>query len=533
MSTLLSLLKFQIDNKTDILKASSPKAMIKSVLKVVLVLMLSTYVVGFALSKVLVLGFLITPELLGLVLLATQAISLIFATATVINTLYLARDNEMLICLPITPNQLFISKLLVIYLKELAVNAMISVPLFMTLGSSANAGICYYLSIPILLLLLPIFPIVIAAFISMPLMGIIRFLQKHTFLAVVVVFSLIAGLLYLYLTFIGGIASEFKIATEQFETVRKINVEIANIGKYIFVYYQLALAMFSFSSWYYFGFYLLACAAVSVAAILFTRHVFFKLAMTSLENTVKAKGRIKKFKKRGIFASLFQKELFCVFRSFSEVFEYFLFTILMPFIVISYDKLLMTITVNQAGINMIAGAHVMVVAIMAMLSNISSASAISRDGGNFHTSKTIPVGFLRQVMVKFSFNAVFTLCGIVVTALFSLLIYPAWQVLLGSLAVAMAAMGHIAYCIDADVKNPTINLQGNEEASTVSKSTPKSLIFGLAIGFVMGLIVIMMSTLENQLIPYLIIIALSFVFMVYRIYTMILRVNLCYEKIEM
>ena len=97
----------------------------------------------------------------------------------------------------------------------------------------------------------------------------------------------------------------------------------------------------------------------------------------------------------------------------------------------------------------------------------------------------------------------------------------------------MAAMGHIAYCIDADVKNPTINLQGNEEASTVSKSTPKSLIFGLAIGFIMGLIVIMMSTLENQLIPYLIIIALSFIFMVYRVYTMILRVNLCYEKIEM
>jgi hypothetical protein len=272
---------------------------------------------------------------------------------------------------------------------------------------------------------------------------------------------------------------------------------------------------------------------VSAAAIIFTRHVFFKLAMTSLENTVKAKGKVKKFKKRGIFRSLFQKELFCVFRSFSEVFEYFLFTILMPFIVVSYDKLLMTITVNQAGVNMIAGAHVMVVAIMAMLSNISSASAISRDGGNFHTSKTIPVGFLRQVLVKFSFNAVFTLCGITVTALISLFIYPAWQVLLGSLAVAMAAMGHIAYCIDADVKSPTINLQGNEEASTVSKSTPKSLIFGLAIGFVMGLIVIMMSTLENQLIPYLIIIALSFVFMVYRIYTMILRVNLCYEKIEM
>ena len=533
MSTLLSLLKFQLDNKTDLLKASSPKAMIKAVLRVVLLLMATTYAVGFALSKVLVLGFWITPELLGLVLLVTQAISLIFATATVINTLYLSRDNEMLICLPITPNQLFISKLLMIYIKELAVNAMISVPLFLTLASSSGAGLCFYLSIPILLLLLPIFPIVIAAFISMPLMGIIRFLQKHTLLSVVVVFSLIAGLLFLYLTFIGSIASEFKIASEQLETVRKINVAVAEIGKYIIVYFQLAQAMFSFTSWYYFALYLAACAAVSALAILFTRHVFFKLAMTSLENTVKAKGKKKSFKKRSIFSTLFAKELFCVFRSFSEVFEYFLFTILMPFIVVSYDKLLMTITVNQAGINMIAGAHVMVVAILAMLSNISSASAISRDGGNFHTSKIVPVGFLSQMFVKFSFNAVFTLVAIAITALVSLLIYPAWQVLLGSLAVAMAAMGHIAYCIDADVKNPTINLQGNEEASTVSRSTPKCLAFGLLIGFIMGMIVIMMSPLENQLIPYLVIIALSFVFMVYRIYTMILRVNLCYEKIEM
>ena len=533
MNTLLSLLKFQIDNKTDLLKASSPKAMIKAILRVVVLLSLITYGVGFALSKVLVLGFLVTPELLGLVLLITQAISLVFATATVINTLYLARDNELLICLPITPNQLFVSKLLVIYLKELAVNAMISVPLLLTLSYSAGAGLSYYLSIPILLLLLPIFPIVIAAFISMPIMAIIRFLQKHTLLSIVVVFSIIAGLLFLYLTFIGSIASEFKIASEQFETVRKINVAISEIGKYIIVYFQLATAMFSFSSWYYYAFYLLACTVVSILAILFTRHVFFKLAMTSLENTVKAKGKVKQFKKRSIFATLFQKEMFCVFRSFSEVFEYFLFTILMPFIVISYDKLLMTITVNQAGINMIAGAHVMVVAILAMLSNISSASAISRDGGNFHTSKIIPVGFLHQILVKLAFNAVFTFAAILITAAISILIYPVWQVLLGSLAVAMAAIGHIAYCIDADVKNPTINLQGNEEASTVSKSTPKALIYGLAIGFALGLIVIMMSTLENQLIPYLVILALSFIFMVYRVYTMILRVNLCYEKIEM
>ena len=78
------------------------------------------------------------------------------------------------------------------------------------------------------------------------------------------------------------------------------------------------------------------------------------------------------------FASLLKKETLCIFRSPTDIFEYFLFTLLMPFIVFTYDQLLTTITVNQAGINMIAGAHVMVVAILAMLSNIVSASAISR-----------------------------------------------------------------------------------------------------------------------------------------------------------
>ena len=205
----------------------------------------------------------------------------------------------------------------------------------------------------------------------------------------------------------------------------------------------------------------------------------------------------------------------------------------MPFIVFSYDKLLMSITVNQAGINMIAGAHVMVVAILAMLSNISSASAISRDGGNFYASKMIPVNYYSQMFAKFAFNGVFTFGALIVTAVISLFIYPAWQVILGTVAVMFAAVGHIAYSIDTDIKNPTVINMGDEKSATVSKSTPRSLIYGLCIGFIMGLIVILMSSVENAMIPYFIIIGGAFIFMIYRINTLILRINLRYDKIEM
>ena len=535
MKKILMLLKLQMDNKSDLLKTASPRTMRPALGKSVILLVLAYVAASFALSKVFGLGFAINRELLSLVILCIQLISLVFATGNIINTLYLSKDNEMLVCLPVTPNQLFVSKILLIYINEFTVNAAISIPLFIILGSFApmTFGLSYYLSIVFMLILLPVLPIVAAAFLSIPIMAIIKFLKKHAVLSIIVIFTLVATCLWAYISVIGSIASEFNIAEKQYETVRNINSQIAALGKQIPIYYLLAGGMLSFSQWYIFPAFLALCAVVFSLTIFFTRHFFFKTAMSSIENTIKAAPKHKPLKKRGIFASLFIKEVLCVFRSPADVFEYFLFTLLMPFIVFSYDQLLMTITVNQAGVNMIAGAHVMVVAILAMLSNISSASAISRDGGNFYTSKIVPVNYYTQMFAKFTFNAVFTVGALILTSIISLPRYPLWQILLSTLAVAMAAVGHIAYSIDTDIKNPTVNNGGDEKSSTVSKSTPKSLICGLIIGFVMGLILILMSSMENAVLPYLIIIALALVFMVYRVYTLVLRINLSYDKIEM
>ena len=533
MRKILMLFKLQMDNKSDLFKTVNPKVMLPALLKSVVLILLATLAVSFGLSKVFVLGFAINQELIGLVLLLTQLVSLVFATGNVINTLYLSRDNQMLMCLPATPNQLFVSKILLIYVNEFTVNLSMAIPLFLVLGSFSSFGWSYYISLIPLLVLMPVLPIVAAAFLSIPIMAIIKFLKKHTVIAIVVTFSLIAAVLWVYVGFIGNIASDFDIVNKQYETVREINTQIANIGKQIPIYYILAGAMLVPSKWYVFVIIFLASAALFALTILFTRYFFFKTAMSSIENTIKSNAKKGELKKQGIFVSLLLKEIRCVFRSFTDVFEYFIFTLLMPFIVFSYDKLLMSITVNQAGVNMIGGAHVMVVAILAMLSNISSASAISRDGGNFYTSKIVPIDYYTQMFAKFAFNAIFTLGALIVTAVISSFIYPVWQIILGTIATAFAAVGHIAYSIDTDIKNPTVMNVGDEKSSTVSKSTPKSLIYGLVVGFVMGLVVILMSSVENPVLPYLVIIGASLVFMIYRVNNLILRINLRYDKIEM
>ncbi len=531
MEAILRLLKLQIDNKTDVLKTKSLKKMIPAILKIVLTVVALTVVVGLVLFRIFVLGFAVNAQLLAMVLVFLQLVSLLFGIGSVISNLYLQKDNELLMCLPVTPNQLFISKIILIYLHELLINAMIAIPIFIALGFVGELGVVFYLSIIPLIVLLPVFPIFLASFISIPVMMILKFLKKHVTLSIVTLLALVIGVLTVYVSLLGSIADGFNIANKQIETVKKINAAILEIGAKIPLYFQIGQAMFAFSKWYVLAVYLGISAVIMALTILLVRPVYFKTAMSALENDVK-KGKAKTYKKRSVLSSLLLKEILCVFRSPGYVFEYFLFALLMPFITFSYDKLLMTTTVNQGGQNMIAGSHLMVVAILAMLSNIVSASTVSRDGGNFYITKIVPVNYFAQMGAKLLFNAIFTVTAVIVTMFVSFFNFPVWQIILGSVAVIFASIGHIALSIEMDVKNPVLNFQGNEGGDALQKNTTISAIIGLLIGILMGVIVMIMAFMNKPILPYIILIIASLIFCVRRVYVLILRIQLQYASIE-
>ncbi|MBR3863275.1 MAG: hypothetical protein IKM42_06460 [Clostridia bacterium] len=534
MRKILNLLHLQIDNRTDILKTASPRKMGAALFKVLLLLAAIIAALFLALPRIFLLGFAINAELIALVILIMQGISLMFTIGHVISTLYLSRDNELLICLPVTPNQFFISKVLMIYIKELAFHSVLFFPVFLCLGIFGGMPASYYCAMPLYMLLLPIVPIIIASFLSIPVMRVLTFLKRHAALAILVLLGLVAICLTTYISLLSSVMESFDIVEQQMQIVSDVNKAVLAIGGKILVYYQLAEAMISFSLWYRIPLFILLCALLSTCTILLIRPFYFRIAMPQLENrTTRAAKQRNHFRRDIPFISLIKKEAVCIFRAPSEVFQYFLFTLLMPFIVFFYDRLLLTASVNQAGVNMIAGSHVMIVAIMAMLSNISSASAISRDSSNFHTSKIIPVSYFTQVFAKLTFNAIFTLGALLVTAVFSCFRYPVWQIVLGSIAIAFAAVGHIALCLDMDIKNPTVSMQGDEESSTTSKSTPLALVIALAIGFVMGLFIILQSSAKHAALPYVLLIVGAFAFAVWRVWHLILRIALAYDKIEM
>ena len=223
MHTLIKLLRLQIDNKTDILKTNSLKKMTISVLKRLFLLVVLILGIGYLTIGLTGLGFKINAEFLSIVLLALQVVSLIFGIGSIITNLYLSKDNEILMGLPTTPNQLFMSKILMIYFHELSITATLAIPLFLSFGIIGGFGLSFFLCIPIYVIILPLLPLSLASFLSIPVMIVINFLKKHMYLSVALVLAAVATILTLYVSLLGKIAGGFDISSKQIETIIQVN----------------------------------------------------------------------------------------------------------------------------------------------------------------------------------------------------------------------------------------------------------------------------------------------------------------------
>lgn len=504
--------------------------MFSALFKFVFIAIALTFVCYLVLFKFVILGFASNKHLLALVLLVTQVISLIFATGNIIKVLFQNRDNELLMTMPVSPNQVFVSKVILSYIQELIINTTITLPLLISIAILGKFSIYFYCMLPIVLILLPILPTALALLISIPVSHIINFFKRHTISSTILILAAVVTCVVLYSKLLSNFAESFNIVSKQIETIITINNALIKFSK-INVFFSLFVdAILSITKIYYLLIYVFTCAIIMGLAVLAVRPFFFKVAMSNLENFkgVYKEGR---FKSRSKFRSLLYNEFINVFRSPGIIFEYFLFTILMPFVVVVYDNLLLGLVVNQSGSLMINGAHLLIVGIFCTLSNIYSASAISREGVNFYLIKTAPVDYYTQTFAKVAFNAMFSVGSIIITGIVSCFYLNIWVVIFTTIICIFLSLGHIFYCFDNEIKQPTLDWYDSGEISKISKNTTKAIVASILIALVSGVVVMTLST-KIGLWSFAIMLIISIAYCLYMLYVLILRVSYKYETLE-
>lgn len=534
MGTITELVKLQLENKYDLFRTKSPKKMLTSLALILLLLAGLCLGVFIVLKKIATLGFKINTELLGLIIMITQVISLLFGLGNIVFNLYMSKDNEFLVVLPATANQMFISKLLVVYIQELLINTLYTLPFLLVVGILGKFAFYYYLFIPLILIVLPIFPIVVASLLSIPAVYLVKFFKKKLILSLIVMVILISVALILYMEIVSNFTANFSMANlrQQIETVMSANNKIIGWASHSFLYFPLCTSITQISKIWILLLFILACAGLFVGMFFLIKPFYFKLMLSSMENTKNDIRANKKWVKEDSIRSLIKKEFLSVFRSNNYVFQFFLFVILMPVIVVAYDKFILGIAVSKAGQIMVVGSHLIIMSIVTMLANVVSASAFSREGASFYLIKVSPVSYYKQTVAKMLFNMILTYSAIIVTTIITFFYLPWWQVLLTMFACLFSATGHICYSLDADLKNPELKWYGTEEMSGVTKSTTKSIIWGLIISFIMGFFMILTTSL-NPIITWGILVVGTLIFALRRMYVLFVRTSYQYDRLEM
>ena len=114
--------------------------------------------------------------------------------------MYLSKDNEFLLNLPVKTTEVFIGKIVTVLITQIIISSVILIPALISviLGVS-NAGLIkisawFYIIIPIAIVTLPFLPLMLLAILSFPIMKIMTFFKKHPTAGALVSSFLICGI---------------------------------------------------------------------------------------------------------------------------------------------------------------------------------------------------------------------------------------------------------------------------------------------------------------------------------------------------
>jgi ABC-2 type transport system permease protein len=133
--------------------------------------------------------------LLSLGFLAAQFLILLFGMYYVISAFYFSRDLELLIPLPLRPGEVMASKFAVIVINEYLTIAAVVLPVVLTFGVVAKAGVGYWVNAVLVYAALPVIPLAVVSLLVVAMMRFINVSRKKDALI------LIGSILLLVLAF--------------------------------------------------------------------------------------------------------------------------------------------------------------------------------------------------------------------------------------------------------------------------------------------------------------------------------------------
>lgn len=415
----------------------------------------------------------------------------IFGVTALCHTLFENSDLNILIAMPFSSTDIFLSKLSAVYVRQ-ALLSLICVPTFNFTFFCATNTLTVYGGIMtfIVALALPVIPLAIASIIVLPfyyLKSIVGSNYIFTFLSI----TALAALFCWGYSFIFRIAQNLltsgKITALFNETVM---TGILRFTKYNYPANLFASIMLGREIGKNIGILLAIIVVAATLCLVIVRAIFIQVTHSNINFRIPhAKRKEISFTKRSRFGSLLAKEFMIVARTSGYAYMYFTTAAVMP--VMAYYSAQMSLRMTSGFFgeaNLSFEICTFIVILYSTLTNTFCSTNISRDGYMSMTQKTLPYSPSSVLGAKIVFCAIVAEASLAAACivLCATKIESVTDALLTFIASSFFACAQIVGATKKDLAHPHFSRAEDGEIRESNSTVSSVLTVGLAMSFLIG-----------------------------------------------
>ena len=450
----------------------------------------------FAAQTMLAMGM--GAEMLAAVFTMTQIMVLMLSAFTYINSMFFAKDNEIVLNMPLRGVEIFSAKLIATYLNELVISALVTIPIAVITaaagiqagyGSMFGAG--YWILIPFAIALLPVMPLLLLSIVSFPIALLVQKASKYPVLSAVLQAVLLMA--FIALCYLLGYSGGYAMSSDETQVDTGMFQSLGGISFYTRF---LAKAMLGSSAAGNFFAFLGITVAMAAVAIGLSVLLYRRAIAMSVEGGANTKRKVKtdEHVNKGTFRALVAAQVKTLSRT-PDILVNLILTMAMPALIAVIMGFVMPSGAEIAAEDPDAatpyfgyfavGLVGWITMFTSPISNIGASFAFSLDKDNIAVLKSLPVTgrevFKSKLIVSDAVSLISVVAVAVVLAFTADI--PFWGYVLFPLLVGVYLISCNAFTMSRDVADPHFNWMNVKELTKASNSATQFIMMGVGLAF--------------------------------------------------
>lgn len=461
----------------------------------------------------------------------------------VTSTLYFAKDNPVLLTLPVKNSTIFASKIVVCYIYELLKNSTYILPVLLAYGLVMHLPFTYFLWAIIGVFFLTALIVIICGALSLPAMAITIALKKHKFLEYFVLFLVASALVISVVKIILLIPTDIDLVRDWgkiFWSIQNFLADFAQIFVIFDLFTQLLTGM-AFNSYVFNPFtvqnLITFSVCVGIIVICFvliyylSKPLFLKMASTPFEYR---KHNIKKFKRNRPHSplnSVFYQQSKQIFRSANLIYSMLAVAVLTPIAILLQNQIISAMNTRLSGAYMGIAFNILIIMLLMLSSNTAIASIYSREGNATYLNKVAPVSYGVSLSGKLILNGIISIASIIVsTAVIEIYAHlGAVKITFLGLSMIFVYLAHLVWSAELDFMNPQNRIYQTSGKQQKNPNESKATLIAFLVSGIMSFVAYFLMN-ENIDVVFIKLFFIGIIFFAIRFYLYLEKIKLYYKE---